>query len=70
MIDYFVLFISNVFINNFILVQFLGICPFIGASKRIETAIGISLATTCVITVSVILSWLVNYYILLPFNLL
>ena len=70
MVNYFVLFISNVLINNFILVQFLGICPFIGASKRIETAIGISLATTCVITTAVILSWLVNYYILLPFHLL
>lgn len=70
MVDYFILFISNVLINNFILVQFLGICPFIGASKRIETAIGISLATTFVITTAVILSWLVNYYVLLPFNLL
>jgi Na+-translocating ferredoxin:NAD+ oxidoreductase subunit A len=70
MVDYFILFISNVLINNFILVQFLGICPFIGASKRIETSIGISLATTCVITTAVILSWLVNYYVLLPFNLL
>ncbi|MCW5196751.1 electron transport complex subunit RsxA [Buchnera aphidicola (Pemphigus obesinymphae)] len=69
MIDYSVIFISNILINNFILVQFLGICPFIGASKRIESAIGISLATTFVITISVIISWLVNYYILVPCNM-
>ncbi|CAL4319298.1 electron transport complex subunit RsxA [Buchnera aphidicola] len=69
MIDYCVMFISNILINNFILVQFLGICPFIGASKRIESAIGISLATTFVITISVMFSWLVNYYILVPYNM-
>lgn len=70
MINYSIMFISNILINNFILVQFLGICPFIGASKRIESAIGISLATTFVITISVIFTWLVNYYILVPCNMI
>ncbi|AWH90652.1 electron transport complex subunit RsxA [Buchnera aphidicola (Melanaphis sacchari)] len=66
---YFFLFLSNILIDNFILVKFLGLCPFLGASSRLEMAIGISLSTTFVIIISTILLWLINFFILIPFNL-
>lgn len=62
-------FISNILIENFILVKFLGLCPFLGASSKIETAFGISLATTFVVFISSVLLWCVNVFILLPLNL-
>lgn len=66
---YFFLFLSNILIDNFILVKFLGLCPFLGASSRLEMAIGISLSTTFVIIISTTLLWLINFFILIPFNL-
>ncbi|CAL4326175.1 electron transport complex subunit RsxA [Buchnera aphidicola] len=66
---YFLFFISNILIENFILVKFLGLCPFLGASSKIETAIGISFSTTFVVVVSSVLLWFVNFFILLPLNL-
>ena len=58
--------ISTVLVNNFVLVQFLGLCPFMGVSKKIETAIGMSLATTFVLTLSSMLSYLTFKYLLEP----
>lgn len=69
MSDYLILFISTIFINNFVLVKFLGLCPFMGVSKSVNTAIGMGLATTFVLTLASVCSWLVDYYVLLPFNL-
>ncbi|VFP87165.1 electron transport complex subunit RsxA [Candidatus Erwinia haradaeae] len=69
MTKYLLLFISTVLMNNFVLVKFLGLCPFMGVSKKLESAIGMGLATTFVITISSILSWLVNHIILIPLNL-
>ncbi len=66
---YFLFFISNIFIENFILVKFLGLCPFLGASSKIETAFGMSFATTFVVFTSSILLWFVNFFILLPLDL-
>lgn len=66
---YFLFFISNILIDNFILVKFLGLCPFLGISKKIKTAIGMSLATTFVIFISSILLWMINFFILLPLGL-
>lgn len=66
---YFLFFISNILIENFILVKFLGLCPFLGASSKLETAIGISFATFFVVFISSILLWLLNSFILLPLNI-
>jgi Na+-translocating ferredoxin:NAD+ oxidoreductase subunit A len=69
MTDYLLLLIGTVLVNNFVLVKFLGLCPFMGVSSRTETAIGMSLATTFVMTIASLLSYLVNSYILQPLSL-
>ncbi|ATF10253.1 Electron transport complex protein RnfA [Candidatus Enterovibrio altilux] len=63
------LLIGTVLVNNFVLVKFLGICPFMGVSKKLETAIGMSLATTFVLTLASVSSYLVESYILEPLNI-
>jgi len=70
MTDILVLLLGAVLVNNFVLTQFLGLCPFMGVSNRLETAIGMSAATTFVLTLSAICSYLVYHYLLLPFDLL
>ncbi|NQT32542.1 MAG: electron transport complex subunit RsxA [Candidatus Omnitrophica bacterium] len=55
--------------NNFVLTYFLGICPFIGVSSKIDSAIGLGIATTFVMTLAATVTWLIYYYILVPFNL-
>ncbi|AWK14332.1 MULTISPECIES: electron transport complex subunit RsxA [Candidatus Fukatsuia] len=67
--EYLLLFIGTVLVNNFVLVKFLGLCPFMGVSKKLETAIGMGLATTFVLTLASICSWMVNSFILLPLGL-
>ncbi|PHM74202.1 electron transport complex subunit RsxA [Xenorhabdus kozodoii] len=69
MTEYLLLFIGTVLVNNFVLVKFLGLCPFMGVSKKLETAIGMGLATTFVLTLASICSWLVNTFILVPLDL-
>ncbi len=69
MTDYLLLLIGTVLVNNFVLVQFLGLCPFMGVSSRTETAIGMSFATTFVMTLASLLSYLINSYILAPLSL-
>ncbi|MBO4387884.1 MAG: electron transport complex protein RnfA [Spirochaetales bacterium] len=66
---YIAIFLTYVFINNFILVQFMGICPFIGVSKNSESAIGMGLAVTFVTGVTSAICWLVYYGILQPLHL-
>jgi electron transport complex protein RnfA len=63
------LFISAVLVNNFVLVQFLGLCPFMGVSNKLETAIGMSAATTFVLTLASVASYLTNLLLLEPFGL-
>ena len=63
------LFITYIFINNFILTQFLGLCPFIGVSKNSESAIGMGMAVTFVMGIASIITYLVYHYLLLPLNL-
>ncbi|EOG1930975.1 electron transport complex subunit RsxA [Providencia stuartii] len=70
MTDYLLLFIGTVLVNNFVLVKFLGLCPFMGVSKKLETAIGMGFATTFVMTLAAISSWLMDTLILVPFDLL
>ena len=65
-----IIFLSAILINNFVLSRFLGICPFLGVSKQVETATGMGLAVTFVMTVASALVWLVQQYVLLPLNLM
>jgi electron transport complex protein RnfA len=58
-----------VVVNNFVLSRFLGICPFLGVSKKIETAFSMGIAVTFVMTLSAMASWLIQNYILIPFGL-
>ena len=55
--------------NNFVLTYFLGICPFIGVSNRIDNAVGLGMATTFVMTIAATVTWLIYHYILMRFNL-
>ncbi|MGR6981548.1 electron transport complex subunit RsxA [Testudinibacter sp. P27/CKL/0425] len=68
MIDYLLLVIGTALVNNFVLIKFLGLCPFMGVSKKIETAIGMGLATTFVLTVASLCSYLIDRYILMPLS--
>ncbi|MCL4409999.1 electron transport complex subunit RsxA [Aliidiomarina haloalkalitolerans] len=70
MTEIILLLVATVLVNNFVLVQFLGLCPFMGVSNRLETAIGMSLATTFVLTLASVSSYLVNQYILAPLDLM
>lgn len=63
-------FIGTVLVNNFVLVKFLGLCPVMGVSKKLETAIGMSMATTFVLTLASLCSYLVDYYLLQPLDLI
>jgi len=69
MIEFLLLLIGTVLVNNFVLVQFLGLCPFMGVSGKLETAIGMSMATTFVLTLASLSSYLVEHYILLPLGI-
>ncbi|MCO6414331.1 MAG: electron transport complex subunit RsxA [Thiogranum sp.] len=61
--------VSTVLVNNFVLVKFLGLCPFMGVSRKLETATGMALATTFVLTLSSVSSYLANEYLLAPLGL-
>ena len=63
------IFISAVIINNFVLRYFLGICPFLGVSKKIDSAVSMGLAVTFVMTVTAVVSWAINHWILIPYGL-
>ena len=69
MSNYFLLFFGTVLVNNFVLVKFLGLCPFMGVSNKVETAVGMSFATTFVLTLTAALSYIVNTYLLIPLDL-
>ncbi len=67
--EYILILISTVLVNNFVLVKFLGLCPFMGVSKKTDQALGMGLATTFVLTLSSVLSYLIYNYLLQPFGL-
>lgn len=67
--EYMIIAINAIFIENFVLVKFLGICPFLGVSKKTDTAIGMGMAVTFTMTLSSAITWAVNRFILIPFNL-
>lgn len=63
------LLLSSILVNNFVLSRFLGVCPFLGVSKRVETALGMGFAVTFVMALASVISYLVHYYILVPMNI-
>lgn len=65
----FSLFVGALLINNIIFVKFLGICPFLGVSKKIDTALGMGVAVTFVITLSSIITWLINTLVLVKLDM-
>lgn len=67
--EYILIFISAIFVNNIVLSQFLGICPFLGVSKKVETAKGMGLAVTFVLVIATIVTYLLQIWVLNPFNL-
>ena len=67
--EYLLIFISAIFVNNIVLSQFLGICPFLGVSKKVETAKGMGLAVTFVLVIATIVTYLLQVWVLNPFNL-
>jgi electron transport complex protein RnfA len=69
MSEYLLILVSTILVNNFVLVQFLGLCPFMGVSNKLETAMGMGLATTFVLTLSSLCSYLAFNYLLQPLGL-
>ena len=67
--EYILIFISAIFVNNVVLSQFLGICPFLGVSKKVETAKGMGLAVTFVLVIATIVTYLLQVWVLNPFGL-
>jgi len=69
MLELILILISAIFVNNFVLARFLGICPFLGVSKKVETALGMGMAVTFVLTVAAMVTWFIQYVILIPFGI-
>jgi electron transport complex protein RnfA len=67
--EYVLILVSTILVNNFVLVKFLGLCPFMGVSNKMDTAIGMGFATTFVLTLASISSYLINAYLLTPLDL-
>ena len=63
------IFISAIFVNNVVLSQFLGVCPFLGVSKKVNTAVGMTAAVTFVMSIATLVTFLLQKYVLVPFNL-
>jgi Na+-translocating ferredoxin:NAD+ oxidoreductase subunit A len=67
--EYFLIFFSAAIVNNFVLSYFLGICPFVGVSGKISSAVSMGLATTFVMTMTAMVTWLIYHLILVPLNI-
>ena len=67
--EYLLIFISAIFVNNIVLSQFLGICPFLGVSKKIDTALGMSAAVAFVLTLSTLVTYVIQKFVLDAFGL-
>ncbi|MBS4032913.1 MAG: electron transport complex subunit RsxA [Ignavibacterium sp.] len=67
--ELFIIFISAAIVNNFVLAYFLGICPFVGVSNKLSSAISMGMATTFVMVITAIVSWLLYNLVLIPYNL-
>ncbi len=67
--SYFLLFFSAAIVNNFVLSYFLGICPFVGVSKKVSSAVSMGLAVTFVMLITAVVTWLIYHLLLVPFQL-
>ena len=67
--EYFMILLGTVLVNNVVLVKFLGLCPFMGVSKQIDSAIGMGMATTFVLTLASVAGWMLEQWVLQPFDL-
>jgi len=67
--EYIIIIISAVFVNNILLAQFLGICPFLGVSNKVSTAMGMAAAVVFVMAVATLTTWLLQYYVLVPLGI-
>ena len=68
--EFAIILVSSILINNYVLVQFLGLCPFMGVSNKLESAIGMSAATTFVLTLTAMASYIVDVMVLMPLGLI
>lgn len=68
MIPYLMIIVSGVLVNNYLMSQFLGICPFLGVSKNVSTAFGMGMAVTFVMAIASLITYVIQYYFLIPFN--
>ena len=66
---YFAIIIGSIFVNNVVLAQFLGICPFLGVSSKVETSMGMGVAVTFVMALSAVVTWLIQTYVLVPLGI-
>ncbi len=66
---YFAIIIGSIFVNNVVLAQFLGICPFLGVSSKVETSMGMGAAVTFVMALSAVVTWLIQTYVLVPLGI-
>ena len=67
--EYILIFIAAIFVNNIVLSQFLGICPFLGVSQKVNTSLGMSAAVAFVMLLATLVTWLVQFYVLNPLGL-
>lgn len=69
MVHYLMIFVAAVFVNNVVLSQFLGICPFLGVSKKVDTSLGMGAAVTFVLALSTLITFLIQHYVLVPMDM-
>ena len=68
-LSYFAIIIGAIFVNNVVLAQFLGICPFLGVSSKVETSMGMGAAVTFVMAIAAVVAWLIQSYVLVPLDI-
>ncbi len=69
MTEYLLLLLGTALVNNVVLVKFLGLCPFMGVSNKLDSALGMGFATTFVLTIAAVASWLLEYFVLMPLDI-
>ena len=68
-LSYFAIIIGAIFVNNVVLAHFLGICPFLGVSSKVETSMGMGAAVTFVMAIAAVVAWLIQTYVLVPLDI-
>ena len=68
--SYLTILIGSILVNNYVMNKFMGICPFLGVSKKVDTALGMGMAVTFVMTLASFMTWLVEHYLLVPLDLM